>query len=144
MRVRMKKLIFPAILFAASILVPVQVRAQEEDSPLAKEMERVDDAYKGFRKEKDPVKGAAAAREAQDSVLKAIPLVPALLEKMPAGEAKEKALAAYRLQMGKLFVSLCEVEGAFIAKDLDKVTTLVDAIKASKKEGHDAFIEEEE
>ena len=143
MRVRMKKLIFPAILLAASVLVPVQVRAQD-DSPLAKEMEKVDDAYKGFRKEKDPVKGAAAAREAQEAALKAIPLVPAMIEKMPAGEAKEKAMAGYRLQMGKLFVSLCEVEAAFIAKDLDKVTSLVDAIKGSKKEGHDSFIEDEE
>jgi hypothetical protein len=142
MRVRMKKLIFPAFLLAASVLAPVQVRAQD-DTPLAKEMEKVDDAYKGFRKEKDPVKGAASAREAQEAVLKAIPLVPAVIEKMPAGEPKEKALAGYRLQMGKLFVSLCEVESAFIAKDLDKVTTLIDAIKASKKEGHDTFMEEE-
>jgi hypothetical protein len=139
MRVRMKKLIFPAILLAASVLAPVQLRA-EEDTPLAKEMEKVDDAYKGFRKEKDPVKGAASAREAQEAVLKAIPLVPAMIEKMPAGEPKDKAIAGYRLQMGKL----CEVESAFIAKDLDKVTTLIDAIKASKKEGHDAFMEEEE
>lgn len=139
----MKKLIFPAFLLGASLLAPVQVRAQD-DTPLAKEMEKVDDAYKGFRKEKDPVKGAAAAREAQEALLKAIPLVPAVIEKMPAGEAKEKAMASYRLQMGKLFVSLCEVESAFIAKDLDKVTTLIDAIKASKKEGHDAFVEDEE
>jgi hypothetical protein len=143
MRVRMKKLIFPAVLLAASVLATVQVRGQD-DTPLAKEMERIDDAYKGFRKEKDPVKGATAAREAQDTVLKAIPMVPALIEKMPAGEAKEKAMAGYRLQMGKLFVSLCEVESAFIAKDLEKVTTLIDAIKSSKKEGHDHFIEEEE
>jgi hypothetical protein len=143
MRVRMKKLIFPAVLLAASVLATVQVRGQD-DTPLAKEMEKIDDAYKGFRKEKDPVKGATAAREAQDTVLKAIPMVPALIEKMPAGEAKEKAMAGYRLQMGKLFVSLCEVESAFIAKDLEKVTTLIDAIKSSKKEGHDHFIEEEE
>ena len=143
MRVRMKKLIFPAVLLAASVLATVPVRAQD-DTPLAKEMEKIDDAYKGFRKEKDPVKGATAAREAQDTVLKAIPMVPALIEKMPAGEAKEKAMAGYRLQMGKLFVSLCEVESAFIAKDLERVTTLIDAIKSSKKEGHDHFIEEEE
>ena len=77
-------------------------------------------------------------------MLKTIPLTPTMLEKMPAGEEKTKALAAYRLQMGKLFVSLCEVEAAYIAKDLDKVAKLVDALKSGKKEGHDAFVEEEE
>ena len=143
MRVRMKKLIFPALLFAATLVMPLPVRAEEADTPLAKEMEKLDDAYKAFRRETDTVKGAAAAREAQGSVLKAIPQVPSMLEKMPAGEAKDKALAAYRTQMGKLFVALCEVESAFLAKDLDAVAKLVDTLKAGKKEGHDAFVEEE-
>ena len=130
------------MMLAALFLMPVPARA--DDSPLAKEMETLDDAYKAFRRETDPVKGAKAAREAQESVLKAIPLVPAMLEKMPAGEAKEKALASYRLQMGKLFVSLCEVEAAFVAKDLPKVAELVTTLKGQKKEGHDEFIEDEE
>ena len=140
MRVRMKKLIFPALLLVSALSMPVRA----DDSPLAKEMETVDDAFKGFRRETDPAKGAKAAREAQDGVLKAIPLVPAMIEKMPAGEAKDKAMAGYRAQMGQLFVTFCEVEAAFIAKDLDAVAKLVDSVKASKKKGHDEFIEEEE
>ncbi len=139
----MKKMILPLMLLATACLIPTPVRAQE-DTPLAKQMESLDDAYKAFRRETDPAKGAKAAREAQDSVLKAIPMVPAMLEAMPAGEAKEKALVSYRTQMGKLFVSLCEVESAFIAKDLAKVATLVDTLKGQKKEGHNEFIEEEE
>ena len=105
-------------------------------------MEKLDDAYKAFRRETDVAKGAAAAREAQGTVLKAIPIAPALVEKMPAGEAKDKALAAYRTQMGKLFVSLCEVESAFLANDLDAVAKLVAELRSGKKEGHDAFMEE--
>ena len=143
MRVRMKKLIFPAVLLAATLVMPLPVRA-EDDTPLAKEMEKLDEAYKAFRRETDAAKGAAAAREAQATVLKAIPLTPAMLEKMPAGEDKDKAMAAYRLQMGKLFVSLCEVESAFVAKDLDTVAKLVDTLKSGKKDGHDKFMEEEE
>lgn len=138
----MKKLIFPAMLLAAACMVPAPVRA--DDTPLAKEMEAMDDAYKAFRRETDPAKGAKAAREAQEAVLKAIPMTPAMVEKMPAGEAKDKAIASYRTQMGKLFVSLCEVEAAFVAKDLAKVATLVDTLKGQKKEGHNEFIEEEE
>jgi hypothetical protein len=138
----MKKMILPVMLLATAFLIPTPVRA--DDTPLAEQMDLIDDAYKAFRRETDPVKGAKAAREAQDLVLKAIPLVPAMLEAMPAGEAKEKALVSYRTQMGKLFVSLCEVESAFIAKDLAKVTALVETLKGQKKEGHDEFIEEEE
>jgi hypothetical protein len=132
----------PVMLLATACLIPTPVRA--DDTPLAEQMDLIDDAYKAFRRETDPVKGAKAAREAQDLVLKAIPLVPAMLEKMPAGEAKDKALSGYRTQMGKLFVSFCEVESAFIAKDLAKVTALVETLKGQKKEGHDEFIEEEE
>ena len=144
MRVRMKKLIFPAILLVATVFGPVRALAEEEHTPLGKEMEKLDEAYKSFRREKDPAKGAAGAREAQETVLKALPLVPAMLEKMPAGDEKTKALLSYRTQMGKLFVSLCEVESAFVAKDLEKVTKLVETLKGQKKEGHDAFVEEED
>ncbi len=146
MRVRMKKLIFPAILLLATVFGPMSLQAKDEkdDTPLSKEMEKVDSAYKSFKKEKDPAKGAASAKEAQDAVLKAVTMTPAKLEKMPAGEEKAKAMAAYRTGMGKLFVSLCEVESAYLAKDLDKVTKLVDTLKGEKKEGHDAFIDEED
>lgn len=138
----MKKLFFPVMLLATACLIPSPVRA--EDSPMAEQMDALDDAYKAFRRETDPAKGSKAAREAQDIVLKTIPLVPAMVEKMPAGEAKDKAIASYRTQMGKLFVSLCEVEAAFVAKDLEKVAALVETLKGHKKEGHDEFIEDEE
>ena len=141
----MKKLIFPALLLASALMLPTPVRAQDkEDPPLAKEMEKVDEAFKGFRRETDPIKGAKAAREAQEGVLKALAFTPALIEKMPAGEAKEKAILAYRTQMGELFVTFCKVEAAFVAKDIPGVTKLVDDLKAAKKKGHDEFMEEEE
>lgn len=138
----MKNAFFPTMMLAALFLMPVPARA--DDSPLAKQMETLDDAYKAFRRETDPVKGAKAAREAQESVLKAIPMAPAMFEGMPDGEAKAKGLVEYRVQMGKLFVSLCEVEAAFVAKDLEKVAELVTTLKGQKKKGHDEFIPEEE
>lgn len=139
---RMKNLFFPVMILATACLIPAPLRA--DDTPLAKQMESLDDAYKAFRREQDPVKGAAMAREAQDSVLKAIPMAPAMFDGMPDGEAKAKGLAGYRLQMGQLFVTLCEVEAAFVAKDLAKVAELVKTIKGQKKTGHDDFIPEDE
>jgi hypothetical protein len=62
---------------------------------------------------------------------------------MADGEAKSKATATYRKLMGQVFVALCEVEEAFLAKDLEKVATLVDTLKDLKKEGHDQFMDEE-
>ncbi|WP_035611431.1 cytochrome b562 [Haloferula sp. BvORR071] len=139
----MKKLIFPAILLVATVFGPVRAGAEEKDTPLAKEMEKLNDVYKSFKKETDSAKGAASAREAQGFVLKGITMTPEMLEKMPAGEEKEKALAKYKAQMGKLYVSLCEVESAYLAKDMPAVAKLVDTLKGQKKEGHEAFMEEE-
>ncbi|TAE73806.1 MAG: hypothetical protein EAZ84_12185 [Verrucomicrobia bacterium] len=138
----MKKLFLPVMLLATACLIPAPARA--DDSPLAKQMEALDDAYKAFRREQDPAKGAALAREAQDAVLKAIPMAPSMFDGMPDGEAKAKGLASYRMQMGQLFVSLCEVEAAFAGKDLTKVAELVKTLKSQKKTGHDDFIPEEE
>ena len=125
---------------AACLVLPVFA---EEDTPLGKQMESFNDAYKVFRKETDPAKGAAAAREAQQAVIKGLAETPAMLVKMPEGPAKAKAAAEYRKMLGKVFVSLCEVEEAFLAGKIDDVAKIVATLKDMKKEGHDKFIEEE-
>lgn len=139
----MKKSIFPVLLLAVTCLLPLTSSAKE-DTPLGKQMESLNDVYKGMRKEQDAAKGAALAREAQDHILKAIVLVPAMLEKLKDAAAKEKAVAEYKAQMGQLYVSFCQVESAFLAKDLEKVTKIMEEMRGQKKEGHGKFIEEEE
>lgn len=138
---RMKKLLFPIVMLAAASVLPVHA---EEHSPLSKEMGALDDAYKGFRKETDPVKGAEEARKAQEAVIKSLPFIPSSLSEEKDPEAKAKLVAEYKRQMGQMYVTLCEVEAAFLAKDLDKVAKLVDTLKGEKKEGHGKFIKEEE
>lgn len=119
-------------------------RAAEEHTKLEEQMEALDDAFKGFRRETDAVKGAAAARESQMAALKSAAEVPITLKAMPEGPEKAKALAEYRKMMGKLFVTLCEVEEAFLNGKMDEVAKIVDVIKEMKKTGHDKFVEEEE
>jgi soluble cytochrome b562 len=114
-----------------------------DETPLGRKMEAFDDSYKAFRKETDPAKGAAQAREAQELILKGIAELPALVAKMPDGEAKSKAVAEYRRMMGQLFVVLCEVEEAFLAGKIDEVAKLVDSLKEMKKTGHNRFMEDE-
>lgn len=115
----------------------------EEETPLGKQMEAFNDAYKAFRKETDPVKGAALAREAQQAVIKGLSELPAMLTKMPEGPDKAKAAAEYRKMMGQAFVALCEVEEAFLAGKTDEVAKIVDSLKAMKKTGHEKFMEDE-
>ena len=124
---------------AACLLMPVSA----DETPLGKQMEAFNDTYKAFRKETDPAKGAALAREAQDIVLKGIVELPEMVGKMPDGPPKAKAAAEYRKMMGQLFVVLCQVEEAFLAGKTAEVANIIETLKDMKKEGHDKFMEDE-
>jgi soluble cytochrome b562 len=124
----------------ACLVLPISA---EEETPLGKQMEAFNDAYKAFRRETDPAKGAALAREAQQAVIKGLGELPSMLAKMPDGAAKSKAAAEYRRMMAKLLVSLCEVEEAFLDGKTDKVAEIVESLKEMKKAGHDKFMEDE-
>lgn len=122
----------------------VPARAAEEETPLAKQMEAMDDAFKGFRRETDPVKGATEARAAQVAALKSALEIPIVVKEMPAGPEKDKAANEYRTMMGKLYVVLCEVEASFLTGKVDGVAKIIESMKDLKKSGHDKFVKEEE
>lgn len=125
---------------AACLMLPVSA---EEETPLGKQMELFNDAYKAMRKETDPVKGAALAREAQQALTASMGEMPTMLGKMPDGPEKAKAAAEYRKMIGRAFVSLCEIEEAFLAGKTEEVAKIVESLKEMKKAGHDKFMEEE-
>ncbi|MCU0749248.1 MAG: cytochrome b562 [Akkermansiaceae bacterium] len=125
---------------AACLVLPVSA---EEETQLGKQMEEMNDAYKVFRRETDPVKGAALAREAQQAIVKSFSEIPTLVTKMPDGPDKAKASAEYRKMMGQLYVALCEVEQAFLNGKVDEVATIVERLKEMKKTGHEKFMEDE-
>lgn len=127
---------------AACLVLPVFAQ-DKEDTPLGKQMDAFNTAYKAFRKETDSAKGAAQARDAQQAVIKGLGEAPEMLAKMPDGPAKAKASAEFRKMMSKVLVTLCEIEEAFLAGKPDDVAKGVTALKEMKKAGHDKFIEEE-
>ena len=129
---------------AAYLMMSPAFAAETDKSPLGKQMEAMNSAFKAFRSETDPAKGAAKAREAQAAALQSALEVPAMLKSMPDGSDKAKALAEYHRMLGKLYVTLCEVEVAFLDGKVDEVAKIVGSIKEMKKAGHDRFIEEEE
>jgi len=113
------------------------------DTPLGEQMELVDSAYKAIKKA-DAASGVREARDGQAACLKALGLVPPLIEKMPAGPAKDKGMVEYKRQLGELYVTFCKAEAAFLDGKLDEVQALVEEFKAHKKRGHDRFMEEED
>lgn len=126
------------------MLIPARAEEDPEQNALGKQMELMNDAFKALRRETDPVKGATQAREAQSSALKSAAEVPERVTEMPDGPEKAKALVSYRKMVGKLFVTFCEVEEAFLDGKIEKVTKIVDSIKELKKSGHDKFMKEDE
>lgn len=132
------------ILFSlAATLVFVQP-SMADDTPLAKQMEAMNDAYKAMRRETDPAKGAALAREAQDAMVKGIVELPEMVKGMPEGPDKAKASAEYRKMMGNLIATLADMELAFLNNDMAKVKEIVESMRDIKKQGHDKFMEEDE
>lgn len=125
------------------MLLPANVKA-EEHTKLGEEMETLNDAIKGFRRETDAAKGAAQAHDAQQAALKSTLETPAMIKEMPDGPEKAKALVQYRIMMGKLFITLCQVEEAFLNGKMEEVTKIIDSLKEAKKEGHGKFIKEDE
>lgn len=116
----------------------------EEHTPLGEQMESVDDAFKGFRRETDPVKGAKEARAAQMATLKASAEIPELIKEMADGPEKDKASNSYRMAMGQLFIAFCEVEKAFLNGEVEAVDSIVEKLKKLKKDGHKEFMKEDE
>jgi hypothetical protein len=116
---------------------------QADDTPLAEQMEAMNDAYKAMRRETDPAKGAELARTAQDAMIKSIVELPEMVKAMPDGPDKAKAAAGYRKMMASLIGSLADMELAFLNNDMTKVKEIVEALRDIKKQGHDKFMEDE-
>jgi soluble cytochrome b562 len=125
------------------LMVPAQAQ-DEKHTALGDQMAAMNDAFKAFRRETDPVKGATQAREAQMAAIKSAGEIPETVKAMPDGPDKAKAQAAYRKMMGKLLVTLCEVEEAFLNGRVEEVAKIVESLKELKKAGHDKFMEEDE
>ena len=132
------------ILLGCALFAMVPVCAEKAETPLGREMENLAGAFKAFAKETDSAKGAALAREAQQAALKGMAELPAMLKEMPAGPEKDKAGAAFRKKMGQVFVAFCEAEEAFLAGKPEEVAKIVTALKDLKKEGHKAFVKDED
>ena len=129
-------------LLIATCLAAFAMPATAEETELGKNMDAFNDHYKVIRREKDPVKGLEAAREAQKLVAASLTMAPEMVSKMKDGPAKDNALSIYRQMMGECYVILCKIEQAYLAKDMDAVAKLYAGLKEMKSNGHDKFVED--
>ena len=115
--------------------------ADENDTPMTKEMKAASLALKNLRKiARDDWAGMAkAARDAHTALLKSMPEQATMIKDMKDGKEKAIALADSRRILGLCYAALCELEIAFINKDQAKVDAAMEKIKALKKEGHENY-----
>lgn len=138
----MKKILC-AILFG-SFLATGATYANDEDTPLAKKMDEVSGSLKMLRRAKDDyAECLKLVRAAQSQLLECFAYVPSLVETMPEGKAKETAIASYKKTLAASYQMLCDLEIAYLSEDQDKIDDAMDAVKDSRKRGHEEFMEEE-
>jgi len=112
------------------------------DTPLNDAMSEMNSHLKSIRKAETFEAKAEAVRGAQSELLKCFELIPALTEKTEDPEAKAKEVAHYKKLIAQNYALLCEYELAFLEEDEEKAKELYTQLRAAKKEGHDAYIEE--
>jgi len=142
---KIESMLFMLFACLMSMSLPLLAESDEGDepqSPLARQMSEIDDAYKALKKETDPNKGAAAARVAQQALALGLAELPEMLKKMPDGPDKSAAAVEYRKLMAQCYVIFCEIEQAFLEGKIDQIEGLFESLKAIKKKGHQKFIEE--
>lgn len=114
------------------------------DTEMGKAMSETSKALKSLRKlPKDDYKAAAAAvRTAHEALLKSMSYTAVMVEEMPAGDEKAKALADSRRILGLNYAALCELELAYLEGDDEMIAAANAKVKESKKEGHRKYTDD--
>ncbi len=116
--------------------------AHADDTPLAEKMDEAGGALKLLRRAKSNEEAIKLVRQAQTELLASIAYIPELVEAMPDGAAKEVEIIEYKKMIADSYKALCDLEIAYLSDDQDKIDDAMSAVKASRKKGHQRFIEE--
>ena len=132
------------ILVVGSTGLIAGLQAEQEDTKMTKEMKTVSQQLKSLRTmPKDDFAAAAdAVRTAHEALLAAMEYTAAMVEEMPDGHEKAKALADSRRVLGLSYAALCELELAYLEKDPVKVAAAMSKVKDTKKEGHKKYTDD--
>jgi soluble cytochrome b562 len=132
-----------SLLAACAIAVPAFA---EEDTPLAKEMDKVSKALKAIgraAKEGKVTKDMTAkVDEAKTAAQAASKLEPAKTKEVPAAE-KAKFLAGYKESMEGMIKGLDDLKTAVGAEKADDVAKIIEKLNEGKKDGHKKYKSED-
>ena len=140
------------LLAACAMIVPA---FSEEDTPLSKEMEKLNKALKSVKHnlaaaaEKDAdLKKLAAASEAAVNAAKAAceaaaKFEPAKTKDIPEAD-KAKFVSDFKVSIEEVGKNLDALKAAIEAGKTDDAKALLDKLNAGKKEGHKKFKKEED
>lgn len=130
------------LLTAALALAIVIPAIADEDTPLAKEMDKANKALKAIgraQKEGKVTKDMASkVDEVKAAFEAAAKLEPAKTKDVPAAE-KAKFLADYKAAMEAATKDLDALKAAVESEKADEVGKALEKLNAGKKEGHKAF-----
>jgi phosphoenolpyruvate-protein kinase (PTS system EI component) len=142
MNIRKVRLFLGAI--ALGFLGTASAIADDDHTPMEKEMKTVSDSLKSLRKidKADYAAGAEAVRKAHAAILRSMAYSPSLVKEMKDGDEKTIALADSRRLMGMTYAILCEMEIAYVKKDDALIKDLTSKWKDLKKEGHKKYTDD--
>ena len=131
--------------FALPRLSDSAPKADDEETPLMTEMNKISDALRDLRRSYRKVEthkdALASLVICQEASLKSKVLDPAMLAKLPA-ERQEAFRKAYRIEMIKFEKALLDFElGILEGKDSDALKELYTAVKNLEEPGHERFTE---
>ena len=128
-----------ALASVMSLALPVQVHADDDETPLAEEMDTLSGSLKGLRKAETTKEKVDLVLAAQKATLKSLEYLPMIFKDIKDAAEKAKATADYKKLVGQTYVKLCELEGAYLAGDEDKADKIKGELKDLKKEGHEKY-----
>lgn len=123
-----------ATVMGFGMLAPVH--ADDDETPLGKEMEILSGSLKKLRKAETTADKVALVHDAQKAAINSLKYLPIIFKDIKDEAEKAKATADYKRMSGQVYVKLCELEMAYLAGDEDKVDEVQDELKDLKKQGH--------
>ncbi len=129
-----------ALGLCAGAITPVM--ADEEDTPLAKQMETTSDSLKLLRRADTFAEKAQLARDGQESVIKSLKFIPETFERVDDKAKVAMMTADYKRRLGLTYSKFAELEMAFLEEDEIKAEKIVDELKDLKKDGHKKYVDD--
>ena len=119
------------------LLAPVH--ADDDETPLAEEMDVLSGSLKRLRKAETAAEKVELVHAAQKSTLKSLQYSPMIFKDIKEEKEKAKATADYKRLIGLTYAKLCELEMAYLAGDEDKADEIKGELKDLKKDGHEKY-----